>query len=315
MGKDGQTVDSPSTFSPARLEADKSRLPRADAALESRSTRSTRCSWCRWRTKRASGAACAITARRRKRPLPGRFRRSWSKAWASSRERGAQVFGDDADETFQAWYIADYIEQVAAAGKAEYALPLYVNAALRDPFHPGHAPSYESGAPTDNNIDLWKIAAPSISVIAPDIYMPEYAKYMKSIELYKRKNNPLLIPETGNAAVYAHYVYAAIGQGAIGWAPFGLDLTPLQQSNRGAGGDGGRCAEALCAAICAAGADCPQAGQGQPGRQGARRKRRPRAAHADTRLRPLDGRCCNTECPPSATGCSPRATRRPMAAW
>ena len=92
-----------------------------------------------------------------------------------------EVFGEDADETFEAWYTAAYIEQVAAAGKAEYGLPLYVNAALRDPMHPGKAPSYESGAPTDNNIGLWKIAAPSIDAIAPDIYLPEYAKYLKVI--------------------------------------------------------------------------------------------------------------------------------------
>jgi hypothetical protein len=143
------------------------------------------------------------------------------------------VFGEDADETFHAWFVANYIEQVAAAGKAEYALPLYVNAALRDPFHPGKAPSYESGAPTDNNIDLWKVAAPSISVIAPDIYMPDYAKYIKIIDLYRRKDNPLLIPETGNAPVYARYVYGAIGQGAIGWAPFGLDLSRYSNQTEG----------------------------------------------------------------------------------
>jgi hypothetical protein len=144
-----------------------------------------------------------------------------------------QVFGDDADETFEAWYTATYIEQVAAAGKNEYPLPLYVNAALRDPFKPGKAPSYESGAPTDNNIDLWKIAAPSISIVAPDIYMDDWARYMKVIELYKRNHNPLLIPETGNSAAFARYVFAAIGEGAIGWAPFGLDLTRYSNQAEG----------------------------------------------------------------------------------
>jgi hypothetical protein len=144
-----------------------------------------------------------------------------------------EVFGDDADEIFQAWFIASYIEQVAAAGKRENPLPLYVNAALRDPLNPGKPGSYESGAPTDNEIDLWKIAAPSIDIVAPDIYMPEYAKYMKVIEFYKRKDNPLLIPETGNPAIYAHYVYAAIGQGAIGWAPFGLDLSRYRNQTEG----------------------------------------------------------------------------------
>jgi hypothetical protein len=144
-----------------------------------------------------------------------------------------QVFGDDADEIFEAWYTADYIEKIAAAGKAEYALPMYVNAALRDPFHPGKAPSYESGAPTDNNIGLWKIAAPSISAIAPDIYLAEFAKYMKVMDLYKRQDNPLLIPETGNTAEFAKYVFAALGNGAIGWAPFGLDLTRYSNQTSG----------------------------------------------------------------------------------
>jgi len=46
---------------------------------------------------------------------------------------GAEIFGKDADEFFHAWHVACYINQVAAAGKAEYALPMYVNAALRDP--------------------------------------------------------------------------------------------------------------------------------------------------------------------------------------
>ena len=41
------------------------------------------------------------------------------------------VFGRDADEFFRAWSVAHYIGQVAAAGKAEYPLPLYCNAALR----------------------------------------------------------------------------------------------------------------------------------------------------------------------------------------
>jgi len=145
------------------------------------------------------------------------------------------VFGDDADETFEAWYTAAFIEQVAAAGKAEYALPMYVNAALRDPFHPGKPPSYESGGPTDNNITLWKIAAPSIDVVTPDIYMPEYGKYKKVLELYGRKDNALFVPETGNSAAFARYVFASIGHGAIGWSPFGLDLT--RYSNQGEGPD------------------------------------------------------------------------------
>jgi beta-galactosidase GanA len=224
LGKDGQTVDSPSPFSPPRLEADKAafralmrHLKAADPVrtvilVQVENEAGV------WGGVRDYGAEAEKVFAG---PVPDALVKALGKQPGTWR----QLFGDDADETFEAWYTATYIEQVAAAGKAEYPLPLYVNAALRDPFHPGRAPNYESGAPTDNNIDLWKIAAPSISVIAPDIYMPEYANYTRTMELYKRTNNPLLIPETGNAAIYAHYVYAAIGQGALGWAPFGLDLT------------------------------------------------------------------------------------------
>ncbi|MGD0904821.1 MAG: DUF5597 domain-containing protein [Terracidiphilus sp.] len=230
--KDGRTVDSPSPFSPARLEADKAafralmrHLKQADAQRTVLMVQVENEAGV-WGGVRDYGPEAEKVFAG---PVPEKLVTGLGKQPGSWR----QVFGDDADETFQAWYIADYIEQVAAAGKQEYPLPLYVNAALRDPFHPGKAPSYESGAPTDNNIDLWKIAAPSISLLAPDIYMPEYARYMKSIELYKRKNNPLLIPETGNTAIYAHYVYAAIGQGAIGWAPFGLDLSRYSNQTEG----------------------------------------------------------------------------------
>ncbi len=40
------------------------------------------------------------------------------------------VFGDDADEYFHAWHIARYCDEIAAAGKAVYPLPMYVNVAL-----------------------------------------------------------------------------------------------------------------------------------------------------------------------------------------
>jgi beta-galactosidase GanA len=82
-----------------------------------------------------------------------------------------KVFGNNADEYFQAWSVARFIGQVAAAGKAEYPLPMYVNAALRDPLTNPSATTYESGGPTDNVIPIWKAAAPSINFLAPDIYL------------------------------------------------------------------------------------------------------------------------------------------------
>jgi hypothetical protein len=74
-------------------------------------------------------------------------------------------------------------------------LPLYVNAALRDPFK-GAPGTYESGGPTDNVLNIWKAEAPAIDILAPDIYMSDTAAYLKVLDLYHRPDNALFIPET-----------------------------------------------------------------------------------------------------------------------
>lgn len=136
----------------------------------------------------------------------------------------SQVFGKDADEFFHAWSVAHYIGEVAAAGRKEYALPMYVNAALRDPFHPGPPGGYASGGPTDNVISIYRAAAPAIDIVAPDIYMKESPKVARVIELYKA-GGPLLVPEIGNDPVFARYFYDVLGAPGIGIVPFGIDYT------------------------------------------------------------------------------------------
>jgi len=134
-----------------------------------------------------------------------------------------EVFGEDADEYFHAWSVAHYIGYVAAAGKAVYPLPLYVNAALRDPLTNPKASTYESGGATDNVIPIWKAAAPAIDLLAPDIYLSGSATILKVIELYNRPDNTLFVPETGSNAEYAKFLYTILAQGGIGFSPFGID--------------------------------------------------------------------------------------------
>ena len=148
-----------------------------------------------------------------------------------------QVFGDRADEYFQAWSISSFIGQVAAAGKAVYPLPLYVNAALRDPLTNPHANTYESGGPTDNVIPIWKVAAPAIDLLAPDIYLSGSERVLKVLELYDRSDNTLFVPEAGLIAENAKYMYPVIARGGIGFSPFGIDdnghgSTPEELSKR-----------------------------------------------------------------------------------
>jgi beta-galactosidase GanA len=136
------------------------------------------------------------------------------------------VFGRDAEMAFQTWPLARYIDRVAAAGKAEKALPMYVNAALTS--HPGvwqDPDSFASGGPVPQAIDIWKAAAPHIDLVAPDIYNPDHADYLGFLNAYARADNPLFVPETGNAQHFARYFWPAIGRGAIGFAPFGMDET------------------------------------------------------------------------------------------
>jgi hypothetical protein len=134
------------------------------------------------------------------------------------------AFGSEAEVNFHAWSVAKYVGQVAAAGKAAYPLPMYVNAALRDPLQPGAPGSYESGGPTDNVLSIWKVAAPAVDILAPDIYQNNPAAYLKELELYHRGDNALFVPETGGTA-NARFFFSALGLQAIGFAPFGMDYT------------------------------------------------------------------------------------------
>lgn len=156
----------------------------------------------------------AAVLARKKAPVPGATAGSWR-----------AVYGDYADEYFHAWAIASYIEQIARAGRAVYDLPMYVNNALRDPLAP-IAPwkgDFAAGGPTYDVIDIYKAAAPSIAIAAPDIYHAESAKVSAHLQKFQRADNALFVPELGNAEAYARYVYQILGQGSIGVAPFGID--------------------------------------------------------------------------------------------
>lgn len=84
----------------------------------------------------------------------------------------------------------DHSAAVAAAGKAEYPLPMFVNAALIRPnYQPGQ---YNSGGPLPHSLDLWRAAAPAIDFFSPDIYFDNFAEWSQK---YQRAANPLFVPE------------------------------------------------------------------------------------------------------------------------
>ena len=166
-------------------------------------------------------------------PVPADVLKAMGKP-ASGSVTWQEAFGPEADVNFHAWAVASYVGKVAAAGKAVYPLPLYANAALRDPIKPGAPGSYEAGGPTDNVISIWKVAAPAIDIESPDIYMNDQVAYLKVLDLYHRDDNPLFVPETSGGASVARFFFSALGLQAIGFSPFGLDYSSTPSVQPGA---------------------------------------------------------------------------------
>lgn len=149
------------------------------------------------------------------------LKKAWGMSNFAKSGSWSEVFGDTAqgEEIFMAWYFAVYTEQVTKAGKEEYPLPMYVNAAL---IRPGYQPGqYVSAGPLPHLIDIWRAGSPSIDFISPDIYFPNFTEWA---ELYTRGGNPLFIPEAtrGNTAS-TNSLFAFAEHDAIGFAPFGIE--------------------------------------------------------------------------------------------
>jgi hypothetical protein len=141
-----------------------------------------------------------------------------------------EVFGGEADELFQLYHQAHYLDEIAAAGKAEFDIPLYMNVWLSYP--PAELPErrtpipgiqYPSGGAVQRWVGLWRTLAPSVNAIAPDIYGDDAGFVREVLAAYHRPDNPLLVPEIGKRDSFARYDFLALGEGAVGIAPFGID--------------------------------------------------------------------------------------------
>jgi beta-galactosidase GanA len=149
------------------------------------------------------------------------FSAVWQKQGFKTFGTWEEVFGKGlhTDEIFMAWHYARYVEEITAAGKREYKLPMFVNAALiREGFRPGQ---YPSAGPLPHLMDIWKGGAPSIDFLAPDIY---HGSFVEWSDKFRREDNPLFIPEAGLSHRSAADAFYAIGQhDAIGFCPFAIE--------------------------------------------------------------------------------------------
>jgi beta-galactosidase GanA len=154
------------------------------------------------------------------------FRTVWQAKGFKPRGTWEEIFGKGpgTDELFMAWYFARYANRVAEAGKAQYSLPMFVNAAL---IRPGHMPGqYPSAGPLPHLMDIWKAGAPKIDFLSPDIYFQNFAEWVRRFDV---SGNPMFIPEAMPGPIDSVNGMYAIGQhNAIGFSPFSIDSLDKQ---------------------------------------------------------------------------------------
>jgi beta-galactosidase GanA len=155
--------------------------------------------------------------------LQPNLRRLWEARGARKGGTWSEVFGDsvEAQEVFQAWGYAAFVEQLARAAKAAYPIPSYVNVALN---RPGRKPGeYPSAGPLPHLFDVWKAGAPTVDLIGMDIYFHSFQEWARK---FKRPDNPLFVPEanrTGRNDSGANAFWAVGELDAIGFSPFGIE--------------------------------------------------------------------------------------------
>lgn len=169
-----------------------------------------------------------------KKTLHPQMLKKWESQGCKKQGNWQEVFGADiyTDEIFMAWHYAKYVERLAQTACSIYNVPLYVNAAMNSR---GRKPGeYPSAGPLAHLIDVWHCGAPSIDMLAPDLYDNGFIDWTAQ---YKLHNNPLFIPEIGltdNNGVRAFYIFGE--HDAIGISPFSIENgsdspgSPLVQS-------------------------------------------------------------------------------------
>jgi len=141
-----------------------------------------------------------------------------SRNWNEKGRVWREAFGVAAPEVFMAWNYARYIGAVAAAGKKEYPLPMFVNAQLPAPFE--RAGEYPSGGPHPYFLEIYRAAAPALDFYSPDIYWPNFEYW---IERYNLSGNAVFVPEARLEPSPFNAFYAYGEARAFGFSPFAVD--------------------------------------------------------------------------------------------
>jgi hypothetical protein len=139
----------------------------------------------------------------------------WQAAGGKNSGTWSEMFGWEGGEFMTAWSIAGYIDAVAAAGKAVYDIPMFINAwQSGQGWWPIPGESYPSGGAVIKVLDIYKWFTPHVDLIAPDNYQDNLRAFENVCAAYSREDNPLFVPESvlkGPHKLRAIAEYNAIG--------------------------------------------------------------------------------------------------------
>jgi beta-galactosidase GanA len=169
----------------------------------------------------------------RKEQLIPQLHQAWQAAGFKTSGTWEEVFGKSTvnkndwrawsyftEEIFMAWHYARYVGSVAAAGKKEYDIPMYMNTWIKQDIS-GWPGAYPSGGPQPTVLDIWHAGAPAIDLYSPDCHLTNFTDWCR---WYTQAGNPLFIPESAGDAVGAAHALWLFGKyDGIGFSPFGID--------------------------------------------------------------------------------------------
>lgn len=140
--------------------------------------------------------------------------------------RGRYPATIEGDEQWMAEHYARYVERLAQVARRIYDVPLYVNAAMNSR---GRKPGeYPSAGPLAHLAPIWKKYAPTVDILAPDIYDTGFKGWASH---YALPDNPLFIPESRcceNSGVRALYAFGE--HQALGFSPFAIDQASARET-------------------------------------------------------------------------------------
>lgn len=135
------------------------------------------------------------------------------------------VFGFDGAECFTAYSIACYIDQIVQAAKEITKLPLYTNVWLGEMHNRIAGVDYPSGGAVTKVIELFRLGAPHLDTVSPDIYMQDQKTWQGLNAAYADGVHPYYVPELLPGPLAAtRAIQAVVENGLCGVHFFGIDL-------------------------------------------------------------------------------------------